>query len=94
MFNLLHTYDTFCKAVNRTVFVTSVKPLTGSGTGVLLWFCHEQHVVGGGQAPEWAPVKAGVPKGSILWPLLFLLYINDIVRTIGAFISLFADDTN
>jgi hypothetical protein len=41
---------------------------------------------------RWAEVKAEVPQGSILWPLFFLLYINDITK--GSNIFLYANDTS
>ena len=53
-----------------------------------------QRVTIPGGNSEWVKINAGVPQGSILGPLLFLLYINDIVHDINLSIRLFADDTS
>ncbi len=53
-----------------------------------------QRVVIPGTKSEWNVINAGVPQGSILGPLLFLIYTNDMVNDIQSNIRLFADDTS
>ena len=53
-----------------------------------------QAVLVKGEASEIQHILAGVPQGSVLGPLLFLVYINDISEGIQSVIKLFADDTS
>ena len=53
----------------------------------------EQRVAIDGFSSDWGQISAGVPQGSILGPLLFLIYINDITEIVSSDIRLFADDT-
>ena len=55
----------------------------------------KQYVIYQNTSSEINQIKCGDPQGSILGPLLFLLYINDIVNiSQDIFLLLFADDTN
>ena len=63
-----------------------------------LWFRNfltkrKQRVLIRGTFSEWSPVMSGVPQGSILGPIMFLIYVNDIPNIITSTAKLFADDT-
>ena len=65
---------------------------------LLYWLCdylhnQKQKVVIRGQKSEVGFIKAHVPQGSALGPLLFLIYINDLALVTSSKIKLFADDT-
>ena len=54
----------------------------------------KQRVVLNGQCSSWVDIRAGVPQGSILGPLLFLIYVNDLPNGLKSECKLFADDTS
>ena len=69
----------------------------GFGSNLLQWIENYlqgryQSVMIEGQVSSPLPVTSGVPQGSIIGPLLFVLYINDICDVCTSFMKLYADD--
>ena len=54
----------------------------------------QQRVVLNGRTSSWQNIYAGVPQGSVLGPLLFLIYINDLPDGLTSVCKIFADDTS
>ena len=94
----------FCdisKAFDRVWTKVLIRKLKSAGiTGTVLCWCinylkdRKQRVVIQGAKSCWNSINAGEPQGSILGPILYLVYINDIVKEMNANIRLFADGTS
>ena len=72
--------------------------LKSHGNDVINWIekltHRRQRVIVDGEISSWKSVLSGVSQGSVLGPILFLIYINDLEDDISSKILKFADDTN
>ena len=88
------------KAFDRVWHAGLLKKLEALGlrNPLLQWFesyleNRWQRVVIEGQTSDWERTSSGVPQGSVLGPLLFLIYINDITDDLETCPFIFVDDT-
>ena len=93
-------YLDFSKAFDKVPHKRLLLKLKGIGIkGQLLewitdWLSNRsQQVQVKGSLSDWAMVKSGVPQGSVLGPVLFLIYVNDRDEKVTCNISKFTDDT-
>ena len=91
LIDLQKAFDT----VDHGILCDKLKSIGVSST---VWFesylsNRSQCVDVGGSRSEFLPITCGVPQGSILGPLLFLIYINDMSISLSCRLSLYADDS-
>ena len=72
--------------------------MNGINPSILRWIegfltGRQQQVCVNGSMSKWADVTSGIPQGSVLGPILFVIYINDLPNKIKSDIYMFADDT-
>ena len=93
-------YLDFQKAFDKVPHQRLLLKLKAHGIGDIItdwieqWLTdRRQRVVVDGEVSNWKSVLSGVPKGSVLGPILFLIYINDLDDSITSNVLKFADDT-
>jgi len=93
-------YLDFCKAFDKVPHCRLIKKLHAHGVQgqVLEWIKswltnRRQRVSVDGALSNWVDVTSGVPQGSVLGPILFLIYINDLDTDIVSKLGKFADDS-
>lgn len=93
-------YLDFAKAFDKVPHHRLLQKLKAHGINGKIWNWirawltnRNQRVCIKGKASTWAEVLSGVPQGSVLGPVLFLIYINDLEEGIENWILKFADDS-
>jgi len=93
-------YLDFSKAFDKVSHVRLIKKLEAHGIGgqILEWIRswlknRRQKVIVEGEGSKWVGVTSGVPQGSVLGPICFLVYLNDLEEGLVSKLGKFADDS-
>ena len=96
----MFVYLDFQKAFDKLLHQRLLRKLKAYGIGndvinwIEKWLTHRrQRVIVNIEISNWKSVLSGVPQGSVLGPILFLIYINDLEDDISSKVLKFADDT-
>ena len=93
-------YLDLAKAFDSVPHVRLLKKVEALGVHgqVLTWISdfltgRRQRVSVNGSLSEWSSVLSGVPQGSVLGPILFVMFINDLPQAVSSLCKMYADDT-
>ena len=94
----MHSID-YSKAFDRAPNKRLLTKISGYGIkeNVLNWIGdflrnRKQRVIVNGISSDWRNITSGIPQDSVLGPILFLIFINDMPKVIQCLVKLFADD--
>ena len=92
-------FTDFAKAFDSVPHARLIRKLKSLGIrgDVLGWIKaflnnRKQRVIVEGESSTWSMVMSGIPQGSVLGPMLFVVFINDLPQCISSFCKMFADD--
>ena len=96
----IYIYLDFHKAFDTVPHRRLLKKLEAYGIkgDLLIWIENflsgrRQRVTVNGKVSTWAEILSGIPQGSVLGPVLFVIYINDLPDELVCTTQIFADDT-